>query len=648
MVKSLGKIHPLRRLSYGKILLSNLNILVMRKKSSFSISLILLLLSYHNLIAEYTPPVIKPLVSNAVHDIYVSSPYENQRIGGILGFRMEINLEKRLLEIDQETMLSGFLSRPGKQDWIGEHVGKYLETACNTWQYSHNPDLKKQMDHILLVLLSSQLTDGYLGTYTPDKYWTSWDVWVHKYDLIGLIAYYKTFGYQPALNAAIKIGNLMVKTFGNNPGQLDIISAGEHVGMAATSILDPMVELYRYTGELKYLDFTRYILRAYNQKNGPKIIQDLLLVQQVNKVADGKAYEMLSNLVGIIKLYKLTGEKDLLQPVIIAWNDIVNNRLYITGTSSSFEVFQGKDELPATIRDNIGEGCVTTTWIQLNYQLFTLTGEVKYMDQIEKSVYNHLLAAENPQTGCVSYYTSLMDKKPYSCDITCCLSSVPRGISMIPQFNYGQRSGIPTFLLMESTKVNDSILTNNGHRIGLTVNATSEFPVKGRIVYTVSPSTSSAFPLSFRIPPWAKGITATVNGTKYNLANHGFLYINRLWKPGEKIIINFEIPVKIIQGGHNYKDFIAFQRGPQILAADSSLNSIYPIFIPETQLLNQKIILSANLSVLPAIWIGNQAYSFIENSKTKLILVPFSDAGQTGSKTQVWIPKGKQDPSVKL
>ncbi|HEY4937371.1 MAG TPA: beta-L-arabinofuranosidase domain-containing protein, partial [Puia sp.] len=355
----------------------------MRIKSSFSISFIFLLLSSHGLFAKNTYPVIKPVVIDAINDVYVPSPYENQRIGGIIGLRMDINLNKRLLQIDQETMLSGFLSRPGKQDWIGEHVGKYLETACNTWQYSHNPELKKQMDNILFALLGAQLANGYLGTYTPDKYWTSWDVWVHKYDLIGLLAYYKTFGYQPALDAAKKIGNLMIKTFGNNPGQLDLIPAGEHVGMASTSILDPMIELYRYTGELKYLDFTRYILRAYNQQNGPKIIQDLLLMGEVNKVADGKAYEMLSNLVGIIKLYKVTGEKNLYQAVIIAWNDIVNNRLYITGTASSFENFQGKDDLPGGSRDNIGEGCVTTTWIQLNYQLFTLTGEVKYMDQLE-------------------------------------------------------------------------------------------------------------------------------------------------------------------------------------------------------------------------------------------------------------------------
>jgi DUF1680 family protein len=610
----------------------------MRKRGSFYLSLILLLLSFHHLVAENGSPVIKPLVPNVIQDVYIPSPYENQKIGGILGLRMEINLEKRLLEIDQETMLSGFRSRPGKQDWIGEHVGKYLETACNTWQYSHNPDLKKQMDYILQALLGSQLADGYLGTYTPDKYWTSWDVWVHKYDLIGLIAYYKTFGYQPALDAARKIGNLMIKTFGNNPGQLDIIAAGEHIGMAATSILDPMIELYRYTGESKYLEFTMYILRAYNQKNGPKIIQDLLMLGEVNKVADGKAYEMLSNLLGIIKLYKLTGEKDLLQPVLIAWNDIVNNRLYITGTASSFEIFLGKDELPGSIHDNIGEGCVTTTWIQLNYQLFTLTGDVKYMDQIEKSVYNHLLAAENPRTGCVSYYTSLMDKKPYSCDITCCLSSVPRGISMIPQFNYGQRSGIPSFLLMESTEVSDSIKINNSQRIALTIKAVSDFPVKGRIFYTVSPSETSFFPLSFRVPGWTKSFTAIVNGKKYSTPSVGYLTISRLWKPGETIIIDFDIPVKIIHGGHNYKDFIAFQRGPQILSADSSLNRTNPLSIIPKQLQLSNIILSENSSVLPDGWIGSQAYSLAEGNGSKLVLVPFADAGQTGSKTQVWIP----------
>ena len=594
------------------------------------------------LIAQNSSPDVKPLIANVVKDIYVPTRYENQKIGGIIGRRMNINLHKRLLQVDEQTMLSGFLSRPGKQDWIGEHVGKYLETACNVWQYMHDPELKKQMDYILKEFMSAQLADGYLGTYTPDAYWTAWDVWVHKYDLVGLLAYYRTFDYLPALEAAKKIGNLMVKTFGNGPDQLDLIRAGEHVGMAASSILDPMVDLYRYTGDSKYLDFTWYIIHAYNQQNGPKIIQDLIRFGEVNKVADAKAYEMLSNLVGIMKLYKVTGEKYLLEASVIAWDDIVKNRLYITGTASSFENFQGKDELPAGFNDHIGEGCVTTTWIQFNYQLFTLTGESKYMDQIEKSVYNHLLAAENPQTGCVSYYTSLMDKKPYSCDITCCLSSVPRGISMIPLFNYGQRSGIPTLLLVESTEVKDSILNDKQKKIALSIKAESGFPEKGRIVYTVSPSESSGFSLSFRVPGWSSGFTATAGGRKYTAVEGGYLIIRRKWVSGEKIIVDFELPVKIIPGGKNYNNFVAIQRGPQILSADSSLNNIYPYFISRKQLQSGEIILNSSVNRLPADWIGGQAYHLsVKNDpgeNSGLVLVPFADAGQTGAQMQVWIP----------
>ena len=102
--------------------------------------------------------------------------------------------------------MGGYLQRPGNHPWVGEHVGKYLESACNVWRNTHDPRLKKQMDRMMYELINSQLEDGYLGTYTPDEYWTSWDVWSHKYNLYGLLAYYTTTGYQPALEACKKNG----------------------------------------------------------------------------------------------------------------------------------------------------------------------------------------------------------------------------------------------------------------------------------------------------------------------------------------------------------------------------------------------------------------------------------------------------------
>ncbi|TDH28735.1 hypothetical protein EXU57_01290 [Segetibacter sp. 3557_3] len=194
-----------------------------------------------------------------------------------------------------------------------------------------------------------------------------------------------------------------------------------------------MTDLYLFTGDKKYLDFCYYIVDSYNVKDGPALIKTLNATDgRVDKTANAKAYEMMSNLVGLIKLYKITGDTSVYNPVLKSWKHIAANRLYITGTTCSFEHFKDDHVLPAGVNDHMGEGCVTTTWIQMNYQLLLLSGKMQYLDELERGAYNHLMGAENPQTGCVSYYTPLEGQKPFGCNITCCMSSVPRGIAMIP------------------------------------------------------------------------------------------------------------------------------------------------------------------------------------------------------------------------
>jgi DUF1680 family protein len=212
-------------------------------------------------------------------------------------------------------------------------------------------------------------------------------VWVHKYNLIGLMSYYQFTGDESALTACRKIGDLLTRTFGEEPGQKNILAGADHMGMTATSVLEPMVTLYRFSGEQRYLEFCQYIVRAYDHEGGPRLIEAMLDHGDVFLAANGKAYEMLSNFNGLIELYRVTGEERLMKAVLRGWEDIVQHQLYVTGTASALECFQPRGRLLSMKSSNMGEMCVTVTWIQLNWRLLRLTGELRFARELERSIY---------------------------------------------------------------------------------------------------------------------------------------------------------------------------------------------------------------------------------------------------------------------
>jgi hypothetical protein len=301
--------------------------------------------------------------------------------------------------------------------------------------------------------------------------------------------------------------------------------------------------------------------------------------------------------------------------------------------------------LSADLKSNMGEGCVTTTWIQMNQQLLAVTGDLKYAEQIEKTIYNHLLGAENPETGCVSYYTPLMDSKPYTCSITCCTSSVPRGIAMVPYFTFGNIKNVPTLMMYEPASYKEDIATSDKKTISLSLQVESNFPENGNVIIIVNTSQTASFPVALRVPSWCRSFTASVGGKAYKGKANQSLVIDRLWKLGEKIMVSFQMPVQILDGGNSYPDHIAFQRGPQVLAFDDLLNSEFlkKYSLESTQKLiveNPEVKSIADL--LPKQWIGQQAFSLpiIDEKnavKQQLVLVPFADASQTGGAVKVWM-----------
>ncbi|HEY5912045.1 MAG TPA: beta-L-arabinofuranosidase domain-containing protein [Verrucomicrobiae bacterium] len=568
----------------------------------------------------------------------VLSPADIQ-LDGWLGAWVLASATNRLMTADLEPLLAGYRHKPGDGPWIGEAIGKWLHAATLAWAYTGNPALCKRLDYAASELIKAQEANGYLGTYVPEKRFglhegAEWDVWSHKYCLLGLLTYYQFTGNEPALNACRKAADLLLRTFG--PGKKSILSAGTHVGMAATSVLEPMVLLYRCTGDERYLDFARYIVKSWDEPNGPKIIQTLLTVKQVNKTANGKAYELLSNLAGLCELARATGDRQLLNPVLNAWQDIVSKRLYLTGSASRAEVFTGDYDLPNQRSAKICETCVTVTWMQLNLQLLRLTGDAKFANQIETTLYNHLAAAQNPDGDDLCPYPPLEGFKYYESGINCCHSSGPRGMALAPQTAYLKAKDNGEDALLVSTFETSSVTTELGGQ-PVAVAQQSEFPLKGESWLKVKSGKPARFAVRLRVPPWASPLSVKVNGTSLAVAQKDgwAVILAREWSNGDSIELLYNLGPKLVLGEHSNSGTAAMTWGPFVLAYDEKRNPGLPSA--------RRVGFQENSVQAPGSFEPGQFLEFSSQLRTpsqglvKAALAPFADAGRDRGAYRVWL-----------
>lgn len=515
---------------------------------------------------EALPYLVPARLHNAAEMVKAS----DVALGGWLGNRVTANAKNRLLNIDTAPLLAGFIQKPGSHPWIGEHIGKWLNAATLAWANNGDEALHAKITAAASQLIAAQEEDGYLGTYIPSKRFgiydgADWDVWSHKYCLMGLLTFYRYSRDVHAFTAAKKAADLLIATF---PSQKSILSAGTHEGMAATSVLEPIVLLYRLSAEEKYLDFAKYIVASWSEPNGPNIVTTLLTDKKVNKTANGKAYEMLSNLVGLSDLARVTGDNQMIEACRNAWQDIVDNQLHITGSTSRWEHFQKDGDFRCDVLAHIGETCVTTTWIQFNQSLLQLTGEARFGDELERSFYNHLAAAQHPDGDDWCYYTALQGRKQYDQGITCCHSSGPRGMALAPlsAILLGKDGDEPAILInsFESLGAEFEI---GGNKVKITQE--SEFPRNGKAKIFVIASAPTRFALKIRAPNWAQPFNALQSSEDVGWR----LFPARTWDKNDVYEYCFNLSGRIIEGvGTNLgREAVAY--GPYILAADQQRNA---------------------------------------------------------------------------
>ena len=561
------------------------------------------------------------------------------RLTGWLGRRIEANWKNRLMTVSLEQRLRPFRNPTEGGGWSGEHIGKWLHASAISWSHCRDAALRKRMDEAVATLIACQGPDGYLGTYAKDKRWGGWDVWTHKYNLMGLMTYYEYTDDQRALAAAGKIGELLCNTFGQ--GKRDIIRSGTHVGMAATSVLEPLMLLYRATHQPRYLQLARYIVRAYDQPHGPKIVTTLTKTRSVAKTANRKAYEMMSNLVGLCELYRSTGDDALLRPCLSAHDDIVANLMYLTGGTSLGEHFQQPHHLPNTGR--VSENCAQVTWVQLCIQLLRITGEAKYAETLERVVYNHLLAAQKPSGEALCYFTPLRGQKPYGGGTNCCTSSGPRGIALTTTVAY---TLAPIAIMVNFYEPSTLEAEVAGVKVKITQN--TRYPVDGAVELLVQPAKPVQLNLLVRVPGWCRTCKVRLNGqaVESEITPGCYLPILRRWEAGDKVQLDFGMPAVLVRGTHTNEGLVAVQRGPLVLAFDTRLNpGLWPLMIsPAAEE-------DGTVRLAPLDKPAGVAHAFeaegltphleddeVTLRKVKLVLTSFAEAGQSGSHYTVWMP----------
>jgi len=226
-----------------------------------------------------------------------------------------------------EMLVEPFRHKNETHLWQSEFWGKWIQSAIAAYEYNNDPVMLSIIKSAVSKLLATQTSSGYIGNYNDSARLKEWDIWGTKYTLLGLIAYYDLTGDKAALKGSCRLADNLLDRIG--PGKVNIIKTGNYRGMPSSSILEPMVYLYRRSGKKIYLDFAKYIVEQWETPDGPKLISNALSGIPVSErfphpsvwwsYENGqKAYEMMSCYDGLLELYRITGKASYLKSVEMA------------------------------------------------------------------------------------------------------------------------------------------------------------------------------------------------------------------------------------------------------------------------------------------------------------------------------------------
>ena len=475
----------------------------------------------------------------------------------------------------------------------GEHSGiffddsdvyKALEGMAYSLINNPDPELEKKADEWIDKFAAAQQPDGYINTFYTltglDKRWTNMDkheMYCAGHMIEAGVAYYQATGKRKLLDVCIRMTDHMMSQFG--PGKRHWVPGHEEIELA-------LVKLYQTTQEQKYLDFAYWLLEERVHGHGtmgdegkwdPVYYQDIVPVRQLTDIS-GHAVRCMYLYCGMADVAALKNDTGYIAAIDRLWDDVVHRNMYITGgigSSRDNEGFTEDYDLPNL--DAYCETCASVGMVLWNQRMNQLTGDSKYIDVLERSLYNGALAGIS-LGGDRFFYVNPLESKGdhhrqewYGC--ACCPSQLSRFLPSIGNYIYASSD--------DALWVNLYIGNTGQIRIGETdilLTQETDYPWDGSVKLTISTSQPLEKEIRLRIPDWCKTYDLSINGKRINVPKEKGYAVIKDWKSQDVIALDMDMPVEIVAADPHVKenfDKRAIQRGPLVYCMEEIDNPEY-------------------------------------------------------------------------
>lgn len=531
----------------------------------------------------------------------------------------EKTIEYALAKCQQEGRFDNFLIAGGEME--GEVKGampfddtdvyKIIEGASNSLISAPNPKLEKLVDSLVSIIKIGQEADGYLTTWRtidpakPPANWVNvdkgerWESLAASHELYNAghlyeaaAVHYEATGKRNFLDIAIKNADLMVKTFGDGEGKIAAVPGHQIIETG-------LIKLYQITGKEDYLKLSKYFLDnrgnpdnhdlfgAYSQDHLPVVAQDEVVGHAV------RAVYMYAAMTDIAAIQKDTAYLDAVNAL---WENMVNKKMYITGgigAKHDGEAFGENYELPNLTAYN--ETCASIGDVYWNHRLHNLTGDVKYFDVIERTLYNGLISGLSLDGQQFFYPNALESDGVYkfnqgACtrkdwfDCSCCPTNVIRFIPAMPGLIYSKTGNTLYTNLYASNEAKVELQNQD-----IIVTQDTSYPWDGKVKFTVEPEMEGEFTVKFRIPGWSRN--AVLPGDLYQyvskdeasnklslneeeidvVADNGYFTLTRTWKSGDQVELEFPMSVRKVKANPEVEEDLgkmSLEYGPIVYAVE--------------------------------------------------------------------------------